>query len=215
MDRLSESPQPLSVTLQHFNCLLNGSRFAQESGMLTRQIIISAALLSFIPLTGACMDDFCSPITFGGCEDDVDPPAYTFDLYWSVEGSQKGSVCEAYGISYWIIEMNGNGTQQQRLDCIAAADDWSWRFLIGREPLYPGRYTVTVTAFDALDRPLASQDDEVDLNADSDELHVTFSDSDLGFGGCQLASGGRSPAGALPLLLLLVLAVSRRLMHNT
>ena len=182
--------------------------------MLTRQIIIRAALLSLIPLTGAC-NRFCSPITFGDCEEEVvAPPTYTFDLYWSVKGSQEGSVCEAYGISYWIIEMNGNGTQQQRLDCIAANDHWSWRFLIGREPLYPGRYTVTVTAFDALDRPLASQAAEVDLNADSAELHLTFSDSDLGFGGCQLTSAGGSPAGALPLLLLLVLAVSRRLMSK-
>ncbi len=166
---------------------------------MNRQII----LVALVPLVCGFAEGLCAP-------EDVDPPVYTFDLYWSVDEASNGTVCETHGLDYWIIDLSGNGSQQQRLDCTGETDHWSWRFFIGREPLYPGRYTVTVTAFDALDRELTSQSGEIDLNNSSSELDLEFSDSDFGSGGCQLASGGANPTGALPLLLLaLALAVRR------
>jgi hypothetical protein len=177
-----------------------------------RQLAPTGLLAGLVALASACTPNaFCSTINPDpDCEEGRPPPVYSFTLYWSVEGSQARTTCADYGIAYWIIDLDGNGRQQQRLSCAEAAGRWSWRFWIGRTPLFPGRYTATVAAFDALDRELARRSEAINLSeARNRSLDLELSDGDFGRGGCRLA-GGSGAWGVLPALLLaLVLALAR------
>jgi hypothetical protein len=180
--------------------------------MDTTHKLIALSLVAWLAsLTGCNEGAFCGTINPNPeCDRSSRPGPYAFTLYWSVEGDQGPSVCEAYGIERWLIDLNGNGRRRQRIDC-RKARDWDWRFYLnqqqhGSETLYPGRYTVTLVALDASDQELARVSEEVNLSEPrSHDLDLELDDSDFGLGGCQVAgtSAGGGAAFAAPLLLLL------------
>ncbi|MBW2735061.1 MAG: hypothetical protein JRH20_21985 [Deltaproteobacteria bacterium] len=74
------------------------------------------------------------------------------EVRWTIEGVDSASLCSAYGIQTWIVELQGPESRTVVLDCVD--NYWSSEndFLV----LDEGFYTVRITALDPFDNELAS-----------------------------------------------------------
>ena len=177
---------------------------APDSDKAPPRLRAAAALLLALAAGGCQLDEHCSPFGLGDCEGE-EAAAYILDLQWTLDG-----ICRDYGIDHWAISAHGNGHQTLERECGTTAQMWNTSFDMYREPLWPGRYTITVDAVDTLDRILASHSEDVDMNqAGERSIDMHFSAGDLGQGGCQMTGGRADPdllmwafilAGALALL---------------
>jgi hypothetical protein len=109
-----------------------------------------------------------------------EPGVYLGDLEvsWRVEGSQAVSLCDAYGIDSWDVEVRGPESRDVSVDC---RQNW-WSSESDLLAMYEGRYTVTVRARDLLGRALAGQSTTVDVVDDGFVKSLTFQFYPFDFG---------------------------------
>jgi hypothetical protein len=109
-----------------------------------------------------------------------EPGVYLGDLEvkWRIDGSQAAGHCDAYGIDRWVVEVRGPESRSVVLDC---RQNW-WSSESDFLAMYEGRYSVTVTALDALGDTLAVQSGTVDLVDDGYVQDLTFQFYPFDFG---------------------------------
>jgi hypothetical protein len=117
-----------------------------------------------------------------GCYLEVqDEEIFLADLQvdWTIQGSDAASLCSAYGVDYWLVEVDGPESRTVELDCHVHF----WSSENDLLALNEGSYTVRVTALDAFRLPVASQWTSTSLYDTGylNRLSFNFLPSDFGY----------------------------------
>lgn len=75
------------------------------------------------------------------------------EVDWTIQGSDAASLCSAYGVDYWLVELDGPESRSVELDCHVHF----WSTENDLLALSEGSYTIRVTALDSYRLPVASQ----------------------------------------------------------